>query len=90
MEFQMTPLVSIITPTFGSGLPHEAVPVSKLESDVSLPASELDGTKRRPGRTLAARLPPELVGNIRMKSADVRFWHLADILCTRPHVRFRG
>ena len=21
---------------------------------------------------------------------DVRFWHLADILCTRPDVRFRG
>ena len=33
----------------GTGLPHKAVPVSKLESGAHLPVSELAEAERKPG-----------------------------------------
>ena len=69
-------------------LPHEAVPVSKLEFGARLPVSGLTGTQRKPERRLAARSFPELVGNIRVNSEDVRFGSKADISACVRDVRF--
>ncbi len=52
-----------------SGLPHKAVPVSKLESGAHLPASELAEAERKLGQTLAARSFLEPVGDSRETSA---------------------
>ncbi len=49
------------------------------------------------GRISQARsLPCQWKGNqarlasVRPEYFDVRFWHLADILCTQPYVRYWG
>ncbi len=56
-----------------SGLPQEAIPVSKLEFGARLPGSELTGTQRKPERMLEARSCRERLADIRVNSDDVCF-----------------
>jgi hypothetical protein len=62
----------------------------------ALIASTLVAGSAQAQPTYSADIPesvttPDIVrAGVRAYDINVRFWHLADILCTRPHVRFRG
>ena len=58
--------------TQGSGLPHVAVPETRLESGCHWPASGLTGAQRRAEQMLAARSSRVLAGDSRAKNAVSR------------------
>ncbi len=70
------------------GLPHEAIPVSKLESGAHLPVSGLAGAERRPGAEAGGKIVSRTGGDARMKSSSVRFGSKADIGTRIRDVRF--